>query len=159
MNSYSPDAAAPWAEFADEIEHIIVGKQVEKIGAYAFDGLDKVTSISFEDNSQLTEIEEYAFSGCKEITFVELPDKLEKIGEAAFSDCKKLAKVVLSKSVDEFETITIKPEDPETIIARESIDVFDDCDLTVLVLVVESGSASEQYALENGVTVQYTERR
>lgn len=159
MNSYSPDAAAPWAEFADEIEHVIVGKQVEKIGAYAFDGLDKVTSISFEDNSQLTEIEEYAFSGCKEITFVELPDKLEKIGEAAFSDCKKLAKVVLPKSVDEFETITIKPEDPETIIARESIDVFDDCDLTVLVLVVESGSASEQYALENGVTVQYTERR
>lgn len=159
MNSYSPDAAAPWAEFADEIEHVIVGKQVEKIGAYAFDGLDKVTSVSFEDNSQLTEIEEYAFSGCKEITFVELPDKLEKIGEAAFSDCKKLAKVVLPKSVDEFETITIKPEDPETIIARESIDVFDDCDLTVLVLVVESGSASEQYALENGVTVQYTERR
>ena len=159
MNSYSPDAAAPWAEFADEIEHVIVGKQVEKIGAYAFDGLDKVTSVSFEDNSQLTEIEEYAFSGCKEITFVELPDKLEKIGEAAFSDCEKLAKVVLPKSVDEFETITIKPEDSETIIARESIDVFDDCDLTVLVLVVESGSASEQYALENGVTVQYTERR
>ena len=88
-----------------------------------------------------------------------MPDKLEKIGEAAFSDCEKLAKVVLPKSVDEFETITIKPEDSETIIARESIDVFDDCDLTVLVLVVESGSASEQYALENGVTVQYTERR
>ena len=87
------------AEFADEIEHVIVGKQVEKIGAYAFDGLDKVTSVSFEDNSQLTEIEEYAFSGCKGITFVELPDKLEKIGEAAFSDCEKLAKVVLPKSL------------------------------------------------------------
>ena len=157
MNSYSPDAAAPWAEFANEIEHVIIGKQVEKIGAYAFDGLDKVTSVSFEDDSQLTVIEEYAFSGCKELTSVELPDKLEKIGEGAFSDCKKLAKVVLPKSVDEFEIITIKSEDPETITARESIDVFNGCDLTILVLVVESGSASEQYASENGITVQYTE--
>ena len=90
MDSYSPNMAAPWAEYADEIEHIIIGKDVEKIGAYAFKGLEKMISVSFEDESKLTVIEEYAFADCKELTEIILPDKLEKLGEAAFTDCEKL---------------------------------------------------------------------
>ena len=157
MTSYAPETPAPWAELAADIEHIVIGKDVEKLGAYAFKGLEKLVSVSFEDYSQLTVIEEYAFADCKELTEITLPDKLEKLGEAAFANCKKLAKIVLPETLVEFEIITIVPENPELIVPREPVDVFDGCDLSILVLVVKHDSAAEKYALDNGITVQYDE--
>ena len=157
MTSYSPETPAPWAELAADIEHIVIGKDVEKLGAYAFKGLEKLVSVSFEDYSRLTVIEEYAFADCKELTEIILPDKLEKLGEAAFANCVKLAKVVLPETLVEFEIITIVPENPELIVPREPVDVFDGCDLSILVLVVKHDSAAEKYALDNGITVQYDE--
>ena len=155
MDSYSPNMAAPWAEYADEIEHIIIGKDVEKIGAYAFKGLEKMISVSFEDESKLTVIEEYAFADCKELTEIILPDKLEKLGEAAFTDCEKLTKVIIPESLVDFEIITIKPENPDQFIDREPVDVFDGCNMNNLVLVVIRNSAAEMYASEHGIAVQY----
>ena len=157
MTSYAPETPAPWAELAADIEHIVIGKDVEKIGAYAFKGLEKLVSVSFEDYSQLTVIEEYAFADCKELTEITLPDKLEKLGEAAFANCKKLAKVVLPESLVEFEIITIKPENPELDVPREPVDVFDGCDMSILVLVVKHDSAAEKYALDHNITVRYDE--
>ena len=157
MTSYGPETPAPWAEFAAEIEHIVIGKDVEKIGAYAFKGLEKLLTLSFEDESKLTNIEEYAFADCKELSEVVLPDKLEKLGEAAFANCKKLAKLVLPEALVEFEIITIKPETPELDVPREPVDVFDGCDMSILVLVVKHDSAAEKYALDHSITVQYDE--
>ena len=157
MTSYAPETPAPWAELAADIEHIVIGKDVEKLGAYAFKGLEKLVSVSFEDYSKLTVIEEYAFADCKELTEIILPDKLEKLGEAAFANCVKLAKVVLPETLLEFEIITIVPENPELIVPREPVDVFDGCDMNLLVLVVTRDSAAERYAVDHGIKLEYDE--
>ena len=157
MDSYAPDAPAPWAAFAGEIERVIIGKGVEKIGAYAFSGLEKLASVSFEEGSQLAVIEEYAFADCKELRELALPDGLEKLGEAAFAHCEKLSKLVLPESVVAFEIITIQPETPAAGISRRPVGVFDGCDLNVLVLVVARDCAAQKYAAENGIAVRYAE--
>ena len=82
MYSYDADNAAPWAAYADNIENIVIEKHVKTIGAYAFSGLEKLVSVSFDEESELEVIEEYAFAGCKELTEIKLPEKLEKLGEA-----------------------------------------------------------------------------
>ena len=157
MDSYAPDAPAPWAAFSGEIERVIIGKGVEKIGAYAFSGLEKLASVSFEEDSQLAVIEEYAFADCKELRELALPDGLEKLGEAAFAHCEKLSKLVLPESVVAFEIITIQPETPAAGISRRPVGVFDGCDLNVLVLVVARDCAAQKYAAENGIAVRYAE--
>ena len=157
MDSYAPDAPAPWAAFSGEIERVIIGKGVEKIGAYAFSGLEKLASVSFEEGSQLAVIEEYAFADCKELRELALPDGLEKLGEAAFAHCEKLSKLVLPESVVAFEIITIQPETPAAGISRRPVGVFDGCDLNVLVLVVARDCAAQKYAAENGIAVRYAE--
>ena len=157
MDSYAPDAPAPWAAFAGEIERVIIGEDVEKIGAYAFSGLEKLASVSFEEDSRLAVIEEYAFADCKELRELALPDGLEKLGEAAFANCEKLSKLVLPESVVAFEIITIQPETPAAAISRRPVGVFDGCDLNVLVLVVARDCAAQKYAAENGIAVRYAE--
>ena len=157
MDSYAPDAPAPWAAFSGEIERVIIGKGVEKIGAYAFSGLEKLASVSFEEDSRLAVIEEYAFADCKVLRELALPDGLEKLGEAAFANCEKLSKLVLPESVVAFEIITIQPETPAAAISRRPVGVFDGCDLNVLVLVVARDCAAQKYAAENGIAVRYAE--
>ena len=157
MYSYDADNAAPWAAYADNIENIVIEKHVKTIGAYAFSGLEKLVSVSFDEESELEVIEEYAFAGCKELTEIKLPEKLEKLGEAAFADCEKLRSVELPESLVEFEIITIKPENEEELEDREPVEIFDGCDMSILTLTVVKGSAAEAYAVDNGITVVYTE--
>lgn len=157
MYSYDADNAAPWAAYADNIENIVIEKHVKTIGAYAFSGLEKLVSVSFDEESELEVIEEYAFAGCKELTEIKLPEKLEKLGEAAFADCEKLRSVELPESLVEFEIITIKPENEEELEDREPVEIFDGCDMSILTLTVVKGSAAEAYAADNGITVVYAE--
>lgn len=157
MYSYDADNAAPWAAYADNIENIVIEKHVKTIGAYAFSGLEKLVSVSFDEESELEVIEEYAFAGCKELTEIKLPEKLEKLGEAAFADCEKLRSVELPESLVEFEIITIKPENEEELEDREPVEIFDGCDMSILTLTVVKGSAAEAYAVDNGITVVYAE--
>ena len=157
MDSYRLDVAAPWAEYVDEIECVVIGRDVKRIGAYAFNGLDKMNAVIFEYDSELMVIEDYAFANCKELTDIELPDGLETLGEGAFANCEKLSKVVLPESVSAFSSVTVDFQWLEDFIDREPVAVFEGCDMTILVLVVTSGSSAEQYAMENGISVQYNE--
>ena len=157
MYSYDADNAAPWAAYADNIENIVIEKHVKTIGAYAFSGLEKLVSVSFDEESELEVIEEYAFAGCKELTEIKLPEKLEKLGEAAFAGCEKLRSVELPESLVEFEIITIKPENEEELEDREPVEIFDGCDMSILTLTVVKGSAAEAYAVDNGITIVYAE--
>ena len=54
---------------------------------YACESLENVT---FEENSQLTSIGDYAFSRCESLQAIEIPASLISIGSDAFSNCYKL---------------------------------------------------------------------
>ncbi len=62
MTDYSDAASTPWYNFRDEITYILTQYMVKKISRYAFADCNKVTTVQIGDD--ITEIGDYAFSGC-----------------------------------------------------------------------------------------------
>ena len=79
-------------------------------------------SIEYEGKTyEVTEIISAAFSHCKEVTSVEIPNSVKKIGEGAFLGCKKLTHITLPNGITTIEPITFSNsglvtfEVPETV--------------------------------------------
>ncbi|WP_160327058.1 leucine-rich repeat protein [Tractidigestivibacter scatoligenes] len=142
MTDYSEKSSAPWDELAQDIVSIHVGAKVETIGAYAFSGLEKVESVTFDDESELTEIRDFAFSGCKALKTVELPKKLEKIGQGAFEKCEKLELVKLQESVTSIGEVLVEQDTDQAANEQQPVDAFADS------LLVKIEAPEDSYALQ-----------
>lgn len=94
----------------------------------------ELTSVSLP--STLKTIGSYAFYCCEDLTSVILPDGLESIGEMAFNNCTALANIFIPSSVTHIGS-----------------NCFYGC-ADAFAIVCEEGSVAEQYAQENGYTVQ-----
>ena len=70
---------------------------VTTIGDYAFSGCRRLTSVTIPDS--VTTIGERAFSGCWSLTSVTIPDSVTAIGEGAFAGCDSLTSVTIPDSV------------------------------------------------------------
>ncbi len=82
-----------------DIVMVIIPNSITTIRSYAFDECAKLTSVIFEENSQLTRIGGDAFSGCKKLTSIIIPEKVTEIGMDAFSQCYDLASVTFENTV------------------------------------------------------------
>ncbi len=67
------------------------------IGYEAFSGCSNLTSI--EIPSSVTSIGESAFKGCSSITSIEIPNSVTSIGSSAFSGCSSLTSIEIPSSV------------------------------------------------------------
>lgn len=76
------------------IQSSVHGKPVTRIGARAFFQKDKVESIHFMEDSEVTIIDRLAFSGCSSLVSIDLSNMLI-IGRNAFDDCTSLEEVTL----------------------------------------------------------------
>ena len=152
MDTYSEEKAAPWSAESESIKAIVIGEDVESIGAYAFNGLSKVETVSFAENSKLKAINDYAFSGCEELKAIILPENLELIGEAAFNGCTALEVVEIYYRVTSIGVRTIETEE-----YAELVPIFNDCDYEKLVVVVYEGSVAESVMQEMGIQIQFKE--
>ena len=74
----------------------IIPKQIKYIKPNAFEGCEKLTSITFSEDSELIKIGSYSFS-YSNIKSIKIPKSVSKIKQNAFSNCKKLEKVVFEK--------------------------------------------------------------
>ncbi len=86
----------------DALETIYIPDSVEKIGGYAFYSCDKLKNVVIGENSNLSVIEEYAFSECvalEKLSFI----RLKKIEQAAFRNCLSLKNI-------EIRDVDILPE-------------------------------------------------
>ena len=71
MLDYESAEDTPWYNSRNEIDRILTQYMVKKISSYAFADCDKVTEVYIGD--EITEIGDYAFSGCsslEKVTFV-----------------------------------------------------------------------------------------
>jgi hypothetical protein len=86
---------------------IRIPAEVEKIsfsssyyGAFYYSG---ITSVTFEANSKLNEIGNYAFYGLSSLESIEIPASVTKIGYQAFSGCSSLTSITLPNAVESLD--------------------------------------------------------
>lgn len=67
------------------------------IANYAFSGCENLTTVIMLDT--VTSIGEYAFYNCSSLTGVTIPDSVTEIGDGAFNGCKSMESVTIPSSV------------------------------------------------------------
>ena len=87
---YNPDLSyAPWAEYILDIQILLVGDHVTKIGTCAFNDAENLREIQWSNAGDLHEIGWLAFANIG-IEGVTIPASVEVMGASAFSWCKHL---------------------------------------------------------------------
>ena len=71
------------------LKYIFIPKSIITLSIATFQD-SGLSSITFEEDSNLTTISNTAFSGCTSLTTITLPDKLKTIGSNSFENCKGL---------------------------------------------------------------------
>jgi hypothetical protein len=85
------DTIAPWRDKV--IKAAVIMHGVTNIGDYAFSGCKDLTSILIPNS--VASIGDYAFSGCG-LNSIIVPNSVTSIGDHAFSDCNSLNTIVLN---------------------------------------------------------------
>lgn len=95
MKNFESVNSVIWKEYVslDSVSRVYIGKEVERIGAYAFAGCAKMQSFSYETDPAIKEIGAYAFSGCSSLTEITVPASIKTIGQSAFSDCTNVSRI------------------------------------------------------------------
>ncbi len=74
-----------------EITHLVIPNSVSNISDYAFSGCSGLTSVTIPNS--VTGIGDYAFDECNNLTSVTIPNSVTSIGRGAFRDCSGLTSV------------------------------------------------------------------
>ena len=83
----------------NDIKSITIPSGVTEIGDAAFQGCSNLTSIIFEEGSQLKTIADYAFQYCSSLTSISIPPSVTSIGKSAFEGCSNLTSISIPPSV------------------------------------------------------------
>ena len=83
--------------FGDE-ESITIVSTIKNIKTSAFKSCQAIVNVKFNSDSELTTIEDYAFSSCPNLQTFEFPNSLEIIKQYAFESCNKLTEVNINSS-------------------------------------------------------------
>ena len=112
-------ASSPWYSNTN-IKKVVIKDGVTKIGRYAFERCEKLTSVeipnsvtsiggyafgnclslrSIELPNSVTVIDDYVFAGCVSLTSITIPNSVTSIGEGAIGMCTSLTSIVIPNSV------------------------------------------------------------
>ena len=97
MTDYSYNGAPWYRSFRESIQTVLLPDGVTNIGNYAFSGCTGLTSVTLPDS--VTSIGDGVFSGCSGLTSVTIPDSVTSIGSYAFSSCTGLTSVTIPEGV------------------------------------------------------------
>lgn len=124
--------------------------KVTEIGRFAFSGCNNLTSINIPDS--VTEIGTFSFSGCNNLTSINIPDGVTKIGPHAFRGCSSLVSVSIPDSVTIIgESAFIGCNGLTSVNIPDSVTsikfrAFSDCSSLVSVSIPDSVTDIEKYA-------------
>lgn len=82
MADYASASKTPWYSYRKTATKIVVESGVTSVGAYAFSGLTKLTSVTLSDT--LKTIGYRAFRKCTGLTSIEIPNSVTEIAAVAF---------------------------------------------------------------------------
>ena len=92
-----------------QLENVIIGSGVTDIGNTAFAYTDSLTTVTFEENSQLTSIGNNAFRSIGLIS-ITIPASVTSIGTGAFAFCTDLQTVSFEGQVPDIQNTTFQSD-------------------------------------------------
>lgn len=92
MDNYTLETLAPWYAMRDAITTVKVGEGITSVGAYAFYGLEDVTSITLPVTIET--IDYAAFENCSALTSLTLGNMSAVVDGTAFRNCTGLVTIV-----------------------------------------------------------------
>lgn len=98
MTDYASLTSAPWHQYYEEAEKIVVESGITSIGDYAFAQFRNVSEIELP--STLTKIGMCAFYGCNNIQSITIGDNVKSIGDYAFFACQSARSIYIGSSVE-----------------------------------------------------------
>ena len=87
----------PWDGFAQDIRRIVIGEGITRLGNDAFDNLSNLQSVELP--STLTEIGNFVFSNCTNLTQITLREGLQSLGQQCFWNCTSLKTIEIPSTV------------------------------------------------------------
>ena len=88
---------SPWARVKDRILHVEIEEGVTSVGQMAFDGCDKLNSVSLP--TSVCKIEAWSFYGCSSLRQIKIPQGVPTIAVRAFEYCEALTSITIPESV------------------------------------------------------------
>ena len=79
------------------LESVKISSSVTTIGDWAFAHCHMLSSVIFEENSQLNRIGSSAFIGCKTLQSITIPNTVTSIGNSAFNYCTLLENIIFEE--------------------------------------------------------------
>ena len=97
MQDYNNYGDSPFYSYRDDIKVVRFSGSVTTIGKYAFSCCKGLTEIVIPDN--ITSIGDSAFRDCSNLTEIVIPTSVTSIGVSAFRDCNSLTEIVIPASI------------------------------------------------------------
>lgn len=96
-------ATMPWASCKADIKSVVMEEGVTDIGDYAFSGCGNLTSVTIPDS--VTQIGASAFENCGSLGYIMLHPGVTGIGDGAFNGCSSLTDVYYSGTEEEWAAL------------------------------------------------------
>lgn len=90
-----------WFRNNKVLQAVIIGDEVETIGALAFDGCSNLTSVHI--GNAVTTIKGHAFENCIGLTEITIPNSVISIGNSICLGCTNLSNAIIGNSVSTIE--------------------------------------------------------
>ena len=96
MTEWVYSDSAPWKTYSNTINKVVIQPGVTSIGGYAFSECKNLTSITIPEG--VTSIEDGVFSGCG-LRSITIPKGVTSIGRYAFQECSSLTSITIPEGV------------------------------------------------------------
>jgi len=152
MTNYERFSDTPWRKniYANTIKQVSIENGVTTIGAKAFHGLDKLTSVNIPDT--VYSIGNDAFFDCQSLTAITIPGSVNAISEQAFYNCSSLSEIEIENGVKYIENFAFYGSNLKQInipasMVRIENHAFDSCN-NLTDIIVDPNNV--QYSSDNG---------
>ena len=87
-----------------EIEHVVIGSSMEKVGMYAFFQCSNLASVTYQEGSKLTHILDGAFAMCTSLTSFSIPAGITYFDGTVFTGCTNLTTIVVDEGNPKYKS-------------------------------------------------------
>ena len=151
MDNYSTLSSRPWNDLRMSITKLVIEDGVTEIGNSAFEEHNITTA---ELGKDVTRIGAYAFYDCHELESINIPDGVTAIEGNTFAYCHKLNELVLPESVESLGGSSLESNTLTLTVRNPTCDIAQYMGMRGGTIRGHEGSTAETYAKENDITFE-----